>query len=193
MKRARPVRVFGLLLVLLILTPPIRGFESSDLVPANGTIEYAFTPGDDAAGLIVRAIDGARSQILVQAFSFTHAGIAGALIRAKRRSVDVQVVADPEQIDLIEHNVIPQLVEAGVPVFTDAAHAAAHNKVMVIDAGAEAPVLITGSFNFTHAAQFRNAENLLVFRGNHELTRAYLDNWVRHLKHSTRFRRGNGK
>jgi phosphatidylserine/phosphatidylglycerophosphate/cardiolipin synthase-like enzyme len=193
MKRARPVRFFGLLLVLLLLAQPARGFEASDIVPGTGTIEYAFTPGDDAAGLIVRAIDGARFQILVQAFSFTHAGIAGALIRAERRGVDVKVIADTEQIDLIDHNVIPQLVEAGIPVFTDAEHAAAHNKVMVIDADAKAPVLITGSFNFTHAAQFRNAENLLVFRGNHELTRAYRDNWTRHLKHSTRFRRGNGK
>ena len=193
MKRACPVRLFGYLLVLLVLAQPACGFEASDIVSGTGTIEYAFTPGGDAAGLIVRAIDGARSQILVQAFSFTHAGISGALIRAERRGLDVQVIADREQIDLIDHNVIPQLIEAGVPVFTDAEHAAAHNKVMVIDAGAKAPVLITGSFNFTHAAQFRNAENLLVFRGNHELTRAYLDDWMRHLKHSTRIHRDNGK
>ncbi|HZF23560.1 MAG TPA: phospholipase D family protein [Burkholderiales bacterium] len=193
MKRTRPVRLYGLLLVLLLLAQPARAFESSDIVPGTGTIEYAFTPGDDAAGLIVRAIDGARFQILVQAFSFTHAEIAGALIRGERRGLDVKVIADAEQIDLIDHNVIPQLVGAGIPVFTDAEHAAAHNKVIVIDAGAKTPVLITGSFNFTHAAQFRNAENLLVLRGNHELTRAYLDNWMRHLKHSTRFRRGNGK
>jgi len=193
MKRKRPVRFFGLLLMLLVLAQPVPGFETSDIVPGIGTIEYAFTPGDDAARLIVRAIDGARFQILVQAFSFTHAEIAGALIRAERRGLDVKVIADAEQIDLIDHNVIPQLVEAGIPVFTDAEHAAAHNKVMVIDAGTKAPALITGSFNFTHAAQFRNAENVLVFRGNHELTRAYLDNWMRHLKHSTRFGRGNGK
>ena len=193
MKHACPVRLFGLLLVLLVLAQPARGFDESDIVPGTGTIEYAFSPGEDAAALIVRAIDGARSQILVQAFSFTHTGIAEALIRAKSRGLDVQVIADPGQIDLIDHNVIPQLVEAGIPVYTDAEHAAAHNKVMVIDAGTNAPALITGSFNFTHAAQFRNAENLLVFRGNHELTRAYLDNWMRHLKHSTRFRRGNGK
>jgi phosphatidylserine/phosphatidylglycerophosphate/cardiolipin synthase-like enzyme len=193
MKRARPVRLFGLLFLLLVLAQPSRGFEASDIVPGTGTIEYAFSPGDDAAGLIVRAIDGAHLQILVQAFSFTHVEIARALIRAKRRGLDVQVIADPEQIELIDHNVIPQLVEAGLAVFTDAEHAAAHNKVMVIDAGANAPVLITGSFNFTHAAQFRNAENLLVFRGNNELTRAYLDNWMRHLKHSIRFRRGDGK
>jgi phosphatidylserine/phosphatidylglycerophosphate/cardiolipin synthase-like enzyme len=193
MKRTRPIRLFGLVLLLLLLAQPSRGFEASDIVPGTGTIEYAFSPGDDAAGLVVRAIDGAHLQILVQAFSFTHAGIADALIRAKRRGLDVQVIADQEQIELIDHNVIPRLVVAGLAVFTDAEHAAAHNKVMVIDAGATAPVLITGSFNFTHAAQFRNAENLLVFRGNHELTRAYLDNWMRHLEHSVRFRRGNGK
>jgi phosphatidylserine/phosphatidylglycerophosphate/cardiolipin synthase-like enzyme len=193
MKRTRPIRLFGLVLLLLLLAQPSRGFEASDIVPGTGTIEYAFSPGDDAAGMVVRAIDGAHLQILVQAFSFTHAGIADALIRAKRRGLDVQVIADPEQIELIDHNVIPRLVVAGLAVFTDAEHAAAHNKVMVIDAEATAPVLITGSFNFTHAAQFRNAENLLVFRGNHELTRAYLDNWMRHLKHSVRFRRGNGK
>jgi phosphatidylserine/phosphatidylglycerophosphate/cardiolipin synthase-like enzyme len=192
MKRMRSFWSFGMLLVLLVLAQPARGFETSDIVPGTGTIEYAFTPGDDAAGLIVRAIDRARSQGRVLAFSFTHAGIAGALIRAERRGLDVQVIADLEQIDLIDHNVIPRLIEAGVPVFTDAEHAAAHNKVMVIDAGAKEPVLITGSFNFTNAAQFRNAENLLVFRGNHELTRAYLDEWTRHLKHSTPFRRDNG-
>ncbi len=193
MKRTRPVRLFGLLIALLVLAQPSRGFEASDIVPGTGSIEYAFTPGDDAAGLIVRAIDGARFQILVQAFSFTHSGIAGALIRAERRGVDVQVIADDGQIDLIDNNVIPKLVGAGIPVFVDAEHAAAHNKVMVIDGGAKAPVVITGSFNFTHAAQFRNAENLLVFHGNPELTHAYLDNWKRHLKHSARFAGSDGK
>jgi phosphatidylserine/phosphatidylglycerophosphate/cardiolipin synthase-like enzyme len=186
MRPTRVARIVGLVLVPLVFAPA-SGYEASDIVPGSGTIEYAFTPGDDAAALIVKAIDGARLQILVQAFSFTHLGIAAALIRAERRGVDVQVIADAEQIELIDHNVIPHLVESGVPVCVDEAHAAAHNKVMVIDAAAKIPVLITGSFNFTHAAQFRNAENLLVFRGNPELTRAYLDNWERHLKHCNMF------
>jgi phosphatidylserine/phosphatidylglycerophosphate/cardiolipin synthase-like enzyme len=159
MKCARSIRLYGLLLALLLLAQPARGFEASDIVSGTGTIEYAFTPGDDAAGLIVRAIDGARLKILVQAISFTHTQIAGAPIRAERRGVDVQVIADAEQIELIDHNVIPQLAEAGIPVFTDAEHTAAHNKVIVIDAGANAPVLITASFKLTHAAQFRNVEN----------------------------------
>jgi phosphatidylserine/phosphatidylglycerophosphate/cardiolipin synthase-like enzyme len=40
----------------------------------------------------------------------------------------------------------------------DAAVSIAHNKVMVIDDN----TVITGSFNFTAAAQRSNAENLLV-------------------------------
>ena len=41
---------------------------------AVGSVEVAFTPGDNAAGMIVGAIDQAKKQVLVQAFSFTHEG-----------------------------------------------------------------------------------------------------------------------
>ncbi len=166
-------------------------FDASNIVPGSGTIEYAFSPEDDAAGLVERVIDTARSQVLVQAFSFTHQRIAAALIRAHRRGVDVQVIADPEQAELIGHNVVGLLFSGNVPVYADAVHSAAHNKIIVIDARDEKPVLITGSFNFTFAAQFRNAENLLVFRGNRELARAFMDNWERHRAHSMPFDAGS--
>ena len=50
------------------------------------------------------------------------------------------------------------LVHSGVKTLIDAKHAIAHNKVMVIDS----ETVITGSFNFTKAAEDHNAENLLV-------------------------------
>lgn len=40
--------------------------------------------------------------------------------------------------------------------------------------------LVTGSYNFTFSAQARNAENLLILRGNAPLSGVYLDNWRRH-------------
>jgi phosphatidylserine/phosphatidylglycerophosphate/cardiolipin synthase-like enzyme len=52
------------------------------------------------------------------------------------------------------------LANQGVPTKIDATHAIAHNKVMII--GGE--TVITGSFNFTKAAQARNCENLLIIR-----------------------------
>lgn len=175
---------FVLLVTCLALSGSASGFDPSKVIPATGTIEYAFTPGDDAAGLIVRTIDAARLQVLVQAFSFTHRDIADALIRAHRRGLDVQIIADREQTDSIDSAAMQSLVDAGLPVFTDADHAAAHKKVIVIDQGANQPALIMGSFNFTFAAQNRNAENVLVLHGNPELTRAYFANWLQHREHA---------
>lgn len=154
------------------------------ILPATGTVQVAFTPGDDAGKLIADAINDAHRQVLVQAFSFTHRKIAEALIAAKHRGVDVKVVADKEQTHRIPTSVIAKLAAGGVPVFIDADHAGAHNKVMVIDAGSSGATLITGSFNFTHAAQYKNAENVLLIRGNPALTYLYLKNWRHHYEHS---------
>jgi len=189
MKRLR----LALLVTGFALAVPAFGFEPSNVIPATGTIEYAFTPGDDAAGLIVRTIDAARSQVLVQAFSFTHRDIADALIRAHRRGLDVQIIADREQTDSSESAAMQSLVDAGLSVFTDADHSAAHNKVIVIDQNAMRPALITGSFNFTFAAQYRNAENVLVLRGNPDLTRAFFDNWQQHREHAIAVVRGHSR
>lgn len=54
----------------------------------------------------------------------------------------------------------PFLGKSGIPVKIDPAHAIAHNKIMIIDG----ETIITGSFNFTKAAEEKNAENLLVIR-----------------------------
>ena len=51
--------------------------------------------------------------------------------------------------------------------------AIAHNKIMILDD----ETVITGSFNFTKAAEERNAENVLVIRGNKDLAKFYLQNW----------------
>ena len=173
----------------LAFAAPAIAFDAADTIQANGTIEYAFTPGADAAAVIERRIDAARLQILVQAFTFTHRGIADALIRAHHRGVSVHLLVDKEQTDAVESAAMHALVEAGVAVFTDAEHSAAHNKVIVIDPAGEQPILITGSFNFTFAAQYRNAENVLVLVGNRELARAFYGNWQVHREHSMALRR----
>lgn len=174
----------ALFVAILACATRASGLDTAGVAATTGTIEYAFTPGADAAGLIVRTIDAASTQVLVQAFSFTHRAIADALVRAHRRGLDVQVIADREQSDSLESTALQTLIEAGVPLLLDAEHSAAHNKVVLIDSGTRQPVLITGSFNFTFAAQYRNAENVLVLRGNSELAHAFFANWMRHREHS---------
>ncbi|SHM17341.1 PLD-like domain-containing protein [Nitrosospira sp. Nsp11] len=183
-------------LAILFAAPHAAGFEPTSghghkppiALPASGTVQAAFTPGDDAGKLIADAIDTAHHQVLVQTFSFTHRKIADALIAAKRRGVEVKVIADKDQTHRIPTSLISKIAGEGVPVFTDSDHTSAHNKVIVIDADSPDATLITGSFNFTHAAQYRNAENVLLIRGNAALTDLYLQNWHRHYKHSQPYR-----
>jgi phosphatidylserine/phosphatidylglycerophosphate/cardiolipin synthase-like enzyme len=147
--------------------------------PATGNVEIAFTPGDAVDNLIIAAIDRAQSEVLVHAYTFTHRRIATALVSAKRRGVAVSVLADREQARAVPQNVLPQLVAGGVDVWLDGNFQAAHNKVIVIDAELPHATTITGSYNFTLAAQRSNAENVIVLRDHPAVARAYRENWQR--------------
>ena len=61
----------------------------------------------------------------------------------------------------------------------DAEHAIACSKILIIDG----ETIITGSFNFTKAAQEKNAENLLLIRYQ-ALTTQYSQRWEAHRQHS---------
>ena len=153
-------------------------------VAARGSVQVAFTPWDNAEGMVVDALREAKTQVLVQAFSFTSRVLANALIAAKRRGVDVMVLADREQTFSGESSRIPDLAQAGIAVMLEARYQSAHNKVMVIDAGTQAAAVITGSYNWTYAAQFKNAENVLILRYNPDIASAYAENWRRHYAES---------
>ena len=90
--------------------------------------------------LVVDTLAGAHSTVLVQAYSFTSEPIAQALVEAHARGVDVEVILDKSQRTEDDARIKP-LLDAKIPVRIDAAHAIAHNKVMVIDG----ETVITGS------------------------------------------------
>lgn len=141
-----------------------------------------FSPRGGATFAIRQALDNAKSSMLVQAYSFTSSPIAEALVRAHRRGVKIQVLLDKSQ-KTEKYSSADFLANAGISTKIDAAHAIAHNKVMIIDK----EVVITGSFNFTKAAEESNAENLLVFRDK-ELASQYIENWQLHDGHSEPYR-----
>ena len=153
-------------------TPLPAAIRQPNKVQATGTIEVAFSPNGGGASLIIRTIGEAKKTIQVQAYSFTNADIAKALLDAHKRGVNVRVVLDKSQ-ETEKYTSATFLANAGVPVRIDDDFAIAHNKIMILDG----ETVITGSFNFTKAAEERNAENVLVIRGNRELAKLYLQNW----------------
>ena len=141
-----------------------------------------FSPNGGCTDAVVSALQAAKKTVLVQAYSFTSAPIAKALVDAKKRGVDVRVILDKSQ-RTERYTGATFLANEGVPVFIDADHRIAHNKVMVIDA----QTVITGSFNFTKAAERGNAENVLLILHAPELAKRYGDNWNEHLAHSRKY------
>ncbi|OIQ84386.1 phospholipase D precursor [mine drainage metagenome] len=168
-----------LLLCLLLLPAPA---WPAAVLPARGTIELEFSPWDDAEAAILRVLQGARRAIYVQAYLFTSRPLAQALIEARARGVAVYLLSDRETLVKDEggRSQIPRLAAAGIPVWVEVRYAAAHNKIIIVDPELASAAVVTGSYNYTYSAQARNAENLLILRGNPELARAYLDNWRRH-------------
>lgn len=158
------------------------GTAAAAELPAAGTTEVLFSPWDDAEGGLIAALAQARRSIHVQAYLLTSRTIAKALLRAHQRGVQVQVLADAAMVAGSESSRIPALAAAGIPVWLETRYANAHNKLMLIDAEGEHPVVITGSYNYTWSAQARNAENLLILRDNRALSETYLKNWRRHQR-----------
>jgi phosphatidylserine/phosphatidylglycerophosphate/cardiolipin synthase-like enzyme len=99
-------------------------------------------------------------------------------LNAHKRGVKVEVLLDKSQKGN-QYSSADFFANSGVPTKIDAQHAIAHNKVMIIDG----ETVITGSFNFTKAAEENNAENLLIIHDK-KLAERYSKNWQEHEKHS---------
>ncbi len=161
---------------------------SPTTLPAMGSIQVAFSPSGGATAAIVAALGEARQRLWVQAYSFTSAPIAKAVLAAAKRGVQVTVLLDKSQRSQ-QYSEADFFANQGVPVYIDDQHAIAHNKVMIIDGG----TVITGSFNFSKAAEQSNAENLLILRGNPPLAALYAQNFRFHLSHATPYMPRHGR
>jgi phosphatidylserine/phosphatidylglycerophosphate/cardiolipin synthase-like enzyme len=144
-------------------------------IPSVGAL---FSPKGGCTDRVVQELQQARREVLVQAYSFTSKAITQALIEAKKRGAEVDILLDKSN-ELEPHTDLPILVEQGLTPLIDAKHAIAHNKIMIIDKR----TLITGSFNFTRQAEIENAENVLVIKGHPELIAAYRQNFLAHKLH----------
>src|ERR1017187_9911464 len=91
-----------------------------------------FSPKGGASEAVVNALDQATSSVLVQAYSFTSAPIAKALVDAHRRGVKVQVILDHSQ-RTEKYSEADFLKNSGISTLIDAQHAIAHNKIIIVD------------------------------------------------------------
>ncbi len=124
-------------------------------------LRVCFTPTQSCLPQILQYLDKAKSNILLLGYSFTSKPITDALIKAKHRGVKIRIVLDRSQrTQKSSKEPVAALLENQIEVRFDHSVKIAHNKVMVIDDYQT----ITGSYNWSHAAEFNNAENLVFIR-----------------------------
>lgn len=131
------------------------GFLLLNIAHAQCGIDVCFTPGEKCAARIIAEIDSAQRSVFVQAYYFTSQPIADALVRARQRDIKVRIMLDKNQ-ESYRFSQANHFIENGIEVIYEIV-GLAHNKVMIIDDHK----VITGSYNFTVAAEKKNTENVL--------------------------------
>lgn len=132
-----------------------------------GKMFYGFSPGGSAQKLVLYSINTSSKTIEIAAYSFTSKDIAFALLDAKKRGVQIRVVADYKANE--KYTVVDFLRNSGVDVRLNNNYEIMHNKFMVVDGKS----VQTGSFNYTASANKRNAENVIYIIDNKALASGY--------------------
>jgi phosphatidylserine/phosphatidylglycerophosphate/cardiolipin synthase-like enzyme len=138
-------------------------------------IQNCFAPEGKCGNLIIDTIGRAQSDITFLAFSFTHDGIAEAMLKKWDAGVQVQGVFETtgSQTRFSEYG---KMKEKGLEVYTDGSPWVMHHKVIIIDDR----IVIFGSFNFSDNADTSNDENLLIV-DNPDIARAFKTEYAKVL------------
>ncbi|MGV3346419.1 phospholipase D family protein [Enterobacteriaceae bacterium LUAb1] len=159
-------------IVILLISAFTFSVNTSAEIENLSDVQIAFSPNGDALNIIINEINEARNSIKVAAYAFTSEPISQALIKAKKRGVKVQLVAD-KKANSKKYTAVTFLANQGVPVRLNDRYAIMHNKFMIFDD----KTLQTGSFNYSKAAQKSNAENVIIIKNNQEIAKKYTVNF----------------
>lgn len=171
---------------LLILGLFVSTIAQAGTFRQNVQYTACFTPDQNCTADIVAIIDKAKQSIFVQAYSFTSRPIIGALVNAAERGVSVFVILDKSDFSGQYYSPAQLFLDHHISLWNDNSLNIAHNKVIIIDRS----IIETGSFNFTTAAQYNNADNVLIIY-DPMLAEKYLANWYRRQRVSEHVEEGD--
>lgn len=130
-------------------------------------VEVYFSPYDSLKSKILKAINEAQYSIVFCMFTFTDKDILEALIKKYKMGIPVYGVLDRWQATS-SYSAYHRFKELGMDVKLDKHKGFLHHKFIVIDVGTFSdPTVISGSYNFTTAADYNNDENIVIIHDSH--------------------------
>jgi phosphatidylserine/phosphatidylglycerophosphate/cardiolipin synthase-like enzyme len=118
-------------------------------------VENYMAPEDRVMDKLIDYVRGAQKTVHYMIFTFTHSELSSAMIARAKAGVEVEGVIEDRNAPM---GALVDLYCAKLPVRLDGNKYTMHHKVIIIDG----QTVITGSFNFTRAADTENDDNLLV-------------------------------
>lgn len=126
-----------------------------------------FSPDDHLEKRLIEMINAENKSIHVCIYTFTHRDVIAALVAAKKRGVDVEVIVDRFSVKVSAP--LYKLADASIPVSVwdpdrakrmKAHRPLMHNKFCIFGG----QTVWTGSFNYTYEASRIHQENALVIK-----------------------------
>ena len=152
---------FGILILVLSL----------NLTPAAAATQEAyFSPNGHIKSRIIDEITSAKDSIDIAVFNITSLGIRTALKKAKKKGLQIRILADQGESEGL-HSIVGSLMQDGFKVKLvkgRGENGLMHNKFAIFDH----QLLLTGSYNWTETAEHANYENALFLR-NKSLIKEY--------------------
>lgn len=162
-------------------------FSMMAITAEAAQVQVGFSPEGSAEALVVEVIQKAEHQILLMGYSFTSPNVVRALIAAKKRGVDVQIVLDARGNEGKSSKAAMNLIDnAGIEIRTNAAYKIQHDKVIITDG----QNVETGSFNYSTAAAHSNSENALVLWDVPDVAKTYTQHWQSRWNQGQPYRSG---
>jgi phosphatidylserine/phosphatidylglycerophosphate/cardiolipin synthase-like enzyme len=165
----------GLLFVLLAtflsgIHPPV----------STASIDIWYSPEDEPLARVAQLCDQAEQYIFVAVYGLTSPLAVKALVKAKKRGVDVRIITDRERFqDPKQRLALSTLREADIPIKINRHDGLMHLKQVVIDD----EININGSMNHTTSGNRYNDERVDVIRDRAMTLRArdkFLAMWKDH-------------
>lgn len=171
--------------VLLSVACCMMTAQASTTMQSCSQYEVGFSPEGGAEEIVLKTIASATKDIKVLAYSFTSKPVVQALAQARKRGVQVAVVADASNVNNRSGSAaLSALVNAGAAVRTISVYKIMHDKVLIVDG----KTVEFGSFNYSKAAAQDNSENAQVCWNSPGVASVYLTHWQSRWSQGTDFR-----
>ena len=139
-------------------------------VDINGIkVKPFFSPNGNGLSQVLEELRGAKKSVKFLAFSLSDKEIGAILVDKHRQGLQIEGILDAR---LAAHpaSLFNTLKEAGIPVMRDGNEALLHHKLIIVDD----KTVITGSYNFSQAAEKSNNENFVIMKNAGAQAQQYL-------------------